>query len=192
MGDVIDTLAELQIFLDSRARSGSLMARVKDIENKVSIKKGEEGYPTRDIIAKDTAFVVRSKEKIVKVLGSEKYMDVVCQLIKFLEQNPEKIEKKSKSENFFGISDGMMAGYNVDLTWAGSQAVGTTYTLTGYTFEDMHIVNQRELRQAPTPNISETLEALRRSLEEQSPQYGINSTVLDEQENNEGEEDGGR
>ena len=211
-------LEELKIFLDSRLRSNTLMERLKAIEDKFLVKKGEAGYPTRDSMAKDTAFLVKNKEKITNTIGPEKYMDVFCRLVKFLEENPEKIEKKPKDESRSSVSIDINNFYSLtgryDLTYGQytvtyeppAATAGSGYYITPpiITYE-----NPDQVAAQPQPQESSmaytggtlTIDGLRRALADigaqQTTWYTPSETVaLDSlpepiiEENNEGEENG--
>ena len=92
----IKRIQDLKFYLGPMSTYDEVEGRIKSIEDMFSIKKGEEGYPTHKIVASHTSFIMKNKEKIVESLGEKKYADTFCQLVRFLEQNPEKVDKKSE------------------------------------------------------------------------------------------------
>ncbi len=84
----------LKVYLDAYDNPESMKKRIDSLEAVLAIKPGEAGFPSRQHMLMEVAFMVKQKQKIIDFITEPKYMDVFQRSVKFLEKNPDPPKKK--------------------------------------------------------------------------------------------------
>jgi hypothetical protein len=133
-------IEDLKVFLDSSNENETFTKRMSDIEAHLAKEKTDSNPPTHKSVSAELTFLVKSKGRITKAVGADRYMDVFCKLVKFLEQNPEKIDKKSKKEGAAGD-----LAFDLDIRSLFPSNAGQNYTIatsgTTYDYVNMRTIS---------------------------------------------------
>ena len=93
----LEHIEELKVYLDSMSNPETMKVRLEAIEAALAIEKGDQKPPTRAHMLNEASFMLKSKDRIMKAVAPEKYLEVFSKIVSFLENNPpEKKPKKKK------------------------------------------------------------------------------------------------